>query len=246
MKFDDEKSAEATPAEPVAPDPIENEAATEGEPAETEQLAAPVEVEAAAPESEAAPASAAPVRETNRQPAAPIQHIDELDAEFDTAIKAIEADEMLTDGQKRAEAVRLKSARADHRDRQQRRAEQEQDRNDSNEDRFRNQEAARHGVTRGVLDSTWEQAVADCNQQMGRFDRGAATILFRQKIAATKAKRTAPTPQPKPVTTPARDQGGKFAGAQIAPPTGSIRAAGSKRLDADAKFEKEIARIAGE
>ncbi len=154
---------------------------------------------------------------------------DEMDRRFDAAILALDADDMLTDAQKEAEKLNLETQREARNERRQAQA-------IAAEDTFRNAEATRLGVTRAVLDASWEQACKDSVKLQG--DLGASRALFQQRIAAVKTKakpgtakpttaaQAKPTP-PKPAApTPITRQG-----ARVAPPPASVPAPPRNKSD---------------
>lgn len=104
---------------------------------------------------------------------------DAQDAKIDAAIKAIEADEMLTPGQKAAELVRLEDLKES-------RAIRRQSQADDAEERTRNQAAADFGVTRKVLDQSWEDSVVECQKKFGKFSYEAAMLILESKLAGKK------------------------------------------------------------
>jgi hypothetical protein len=151
------------------------------------------------------PPTAEPDKKPEPAPSArqPVQvEPDDIDKEFDAASEAIEKDEVLSDGQKRAEKLRLTVAREERTSRRQR------EQNEA-EERKRNEEARSHGVTRQQIDTAWDQAVDETMAKKGgKFDRGYAQALYDQKIAAAKTTHAAPVAaKPKPTPTPVLGKG---------------------------------------
>ncbi len=156
----------------------------------------------------------------------------DLDKDLNEAIQAINDDEMISPGEKALKRLQARQYHEQTVGNRQNLAEQR-------ETRARDAEARRLGCNRAQLDKAWEQACGDVQKQLGRHSRDAALMLLPTKIAALK-KPAAPV---KPAATPARDNAGRFAGAEIAPPTGKVATTGGKKATPEEKLERELSRL---
>lgn len=104
---------------------------------------------------------------------------DDIDKRFEAVRTAIESDDLLSPSEKQMKLLDLDLKR-------EQRQETRQRDHDTSEDRIRNGYASQYKTTRSVVDSTWNEASAEANRRLGRFDHGAAMIIFEDKLAAKK------------------------------------------------------------
>lgn len=173
-----EEPAVPAPETPEAPAP-EAEATPEPEPVTPDETPEP------APEPE--PVAVAPAPAPAQQ-AAPAPEPDELERDYLDAIETIKADEMLTDGQKKAHLVQLKRDLNQHRETRQRAAQETHNATWATLSRA-------HGLPADKLQQIWNAEVATLSKKgyAGEALRGAASLAFEQRVAAA---RKAPTPAP--------------------------------------------------
>lgn len=253
MPFDYEKKAKdddkdndaidaALNAEPEK-DPVDDEPTQKDEPAAQTDESGDEPAQAHVEPKEGAQSGDEPKRHYP-EVARPSVHADDLDAEIDSAIQDIEADELMTSGQKRAEIVRLKAVKDDRASRK-RQTERDDD------ERAWNTEAQRRGRTRDELQAIWNEETAKLQKKYPNADiRVAQLERYNERVEALAKKVAAAPPAgtvvaKKPAAqSVARDGAGRFSGPGIAPGSTSGKGTTVRRSnDPDKKFDAEIARI---
>lgn len=196
------------PAQTPAEQPSEPAAEMPASP----EPAAPVQSEpqAGAPAEEAPPVEAR-TQGVIPQPTGPVS--DEIDREFSDAIAAVRADELLSDGEKRARLAELRSQQYRHQRDLARDIREQQD------DAWRSAEQ-QHGLTRAQMEPLWRKVQHDLTVRGYRGDalHGAATFAFEQEVAKLRAK--PPAAAAKAPATPRRATIQPTPGA-VAPPVPS-------------------------
>jgi hypothetical protein len=166
---------------------------------------------------------------------------DDIEKGIDEAIAAVAADELLSEGQKKAERSRLLVEKALYRDSREDKAERAAERKQKQEDANWAASAKEHGLPREKLESLWqdawkEQATkhpnADQNWLMGR-----AAVAYENKIEAAKA--AAPKPKTTVTTAPKLPKVKTTAqGAVLSPPGGASGGRATKAaLTPEEKFD---------
>lgn len=107
---------------------------------------------------------------------------DEPDAELEEALEAIQSDDALSDGQKKAESYKLKLAGED-------RATRRRAAKTDNYSNFTKADAKQYGVTPEQVDETWQASWRECAKVLGKNATqdqitAAATVVYRQALAA--------------------------------------------------------------
>lgn len=253
MPFDYEKKSQdedkdnaaidaALNAEPEK-DPVDNEPTQADEPTTPTDESGDEPAQAADEPKDGAQAGDEPQR-YYPEVARPSVQGDDLDAEIDAAIQDIEADELMTSGQKRAEIVRLKAVKDDRASRK-RQNERDED------ERAWNTEAQRRGRSRDELQKIWNEETAKLQKKYPNADiRVAQLERYNERVEAL-AKKVAVAPpagtvlaKKPPAQSIPRDGAGRFAGSGIAPGSSASKGTNARKSsDPDKKFDAEIARI---
>lgn len=179
-----------------------------------------------------------PAPETPAAPATKITVVlapDALDGEFDEAIKEIEADDMLSPSNKRAQKLALKVQQEERNNRRHREAVKD-------EEEARDTESKRLGVSREDFDKMWGEAWKEAASELGSPNYGAAKILLNQKIKAAKTvKPAAETPAAPRL---ARTTTTVPPGARLSPPGGGVARTDPKAAKTpEEEFSESIANI---
>lgn len=117
-----------------------------------------------------------------------VMESDTLGKRFEAARNAIKGDEMLSASEKEMKLLELDVMEEQRQERRHTSAR-------SAEDTTRDGYARQYKSTRETVDSNWDEAVAESVRRLGQFDRGAAMILFQDKMASKK-----PAGEPTPIT----------------------------------------------
>lgn len=161
---------------------------------------------------------------------------DATDKKFDAALAAIEADEMLTPGQKVAETLRLETLREERNERRQRNA-------TADDDRAWGEATARHGLPRATLETMWRDLGKEYAKKYPNHDPSYYSIAMNEKFDALAAAKKPATPAPAPPPTRSTNR------TPAAPPAGSVAPAAPSRnrppvpsKDPGAEFDKSMTR----
>ncbi len=166
---------------------------------------------------------------------------DAMDAEFDQAIKDIDADDMLSSGQKAKEKLELKTRWEERTERRTKKAEEAQSSIWQNE-------SARTGVTAEQCENAWTDLIDELNRSGRQYTREYATGIYHERVKSLKPKGGKMPSQDPPKKIPVAGKGqilpkGASAGGRVAAEANDGRTVMDRVRDGDKNVLKEIAEI---